>query len=236
MTPLDPHRLSRLPWPVEVIEEVDSTNRVAGERSGECVVVAERQTAGRGRMGREWLAPPGSGLTFSLRLEREAAWGWIPLWAGYSLHAALIDRVDDLGLKWPNDLVAGDLKLAGILCERVGEAAIVGIGLNVLAAPIEGATCLDDHLEGTPDRTDVLGELLANLHMLRPLLAEPEALRRAYAGDCVTLGREVRVDLPGGSELTGTAVDIDAEGRLVVAGPEGEVPVAAGDVHHVRTA
>ncbi|GGO84624.1 biotin--[acetyl-CoA-carboxylase] ligase [Nocardioides phosphati] len=249
--PLDPRRL---PHTVEVVEEAGSTNALVAARAREgaeagLVIVAEHQTSGRGRLDRSWEVPPRAALTFSMLVRpsvEPASWPWLPLLTGYAVHAALDDRADGIGLKWPNDIVVDDprgpRKLAGILVERVdtptGPAAVLGIGINVHQSsselPIEAATSLEQLVEGVPDRTEVLATVLASLETLLPLIDDTDALRRAYAGECVTLGREVRVDVPAGDPLTGTAVDIDAGGRLVVDTGSGEVPVGAGDVIHVR--
>lgn len=251
--PLDPHRL---PASVEVVEEADSTNLLVANRAREgadagLVIVAEHQTAGRGRLDRTWEVPPRAALTFSMLVRPEVppeSWPWLPLLTGYAVHAALVDRVPGLGLKWPNDVLvsdpAGDRKLAGILVERVdtptGPAAVLGIGINVSQdqreLPVPDATSLQLEVEGRPDRTEVLDGVIGSIRALFPLLDDTESLRRAYAGECLTLGKEVRVDLPGGQPLTGTAIDIDATGRLVVRTATGEVAVGAGDVIHVRSA
>lgn len=253
--PLDPRPSLdplRLPGRVEVVDEAESTNSLVTKRAREgapagLVIVAEHQTAGRGRLDRSWEVPPRAALTFSVLVRPDVppeSWPWLPLLTGYAVHAALVDRVPGLGLKWPNDVLVDDLKLAGILVERVdtpqGPAAVVGIGINVLQEqrdlPVPNATSLLLQVEGRPDRTEVLATVLDSLQALLPLLEDVEALRRAYAGECVTIGREVSVAVPAGEPVTGTAVDIDATGRLVVATAAGEVPVGAGDVIHVRPA
>jgi BirA family biotin operon repressor/biotin-[acetyl-CoA-carboxylase] ligase len=250
--PLDP---TRLPGRVAILDEVASTNQVAAERAraggpAGLVVAAEHQTEGRGRLDRTWEVPPRAALTFSMLLRPDVppeTWPWIPLLTGYAVHAALVDRVPDLGLKWPNDVLVSttesDRKLAGILVERVetksGPAAVLGVGINVSQTleelPSEArATSLSLEVEGEPDRTEVLAGVLGSLEALLPLLDDTESLRRAYCGECVTLGRQVRVAVPAGDDVDGTAVDIDATGRLVVETPGGPVAVGAGDVVHVR--
>jgi BirA family biotin operon repressor/biotin-[acetyl-CoA-carboxylase] ligase len=251
--PLDPHRL---PHTVEIVQEAGSTNALVAERAragaeAGLVIVAEHQTSGRGRLDRSWEVPPRAALTFSVLVRPEidpAAWPWLPLLTGYAVHAAIDDRADGIGLKWPNDIIVetvdGPLKLAGILVERVdtptGPAAVLGVGINVHQTqeelPIELATSLEQLVEGVPDRTEVLASVLSSLDALLPLVEDTDALRRAYAGECVTLGKAVRVDVPAGEPLLGTAVDIDAGGRLIVDTGTGEVPVGAGDVIHVRVA
>lgn len=235
-----------------MVEEADSTNSLVTNRARAgaphgLVVVAEHQTAGRGRLDRSWEVPNRAALTFSMLVRPDLpaeSWPWLPLLTGYAVHAALVDRVPGLGLKWPNDVLVDDQKLAGILVERVdtptGPAAVLGIGINVLQEqrdlPVPEATSLLLQVEGRPDRTEVLDTVLGSLNALLPLLGDTEALRRAYCGECVTLGRTVRVDVPAGEPVTGRAVDIDAGGRLVVATAGGEVAVGAGDVIHVRPA
>jgi BirA family biotin operon repressor/biotin-[acetyl-CoA-carboxylase] ligase len=147
---------------VRVVAETGSTNAdllaeaVAGGPEG-AVLVAEAQTAGRGRMGRRWLSPPGAGLTFSVLLRPEgvpgALLGWVPLLAGVAVVAGVrAAAAVDASLKWPNDVLVGGAKLGGILAERSGGAVVVGIGINVAqdrAGLPAGATSL--LLEGVRD-------------------------------------------------------------------------------------
>jgi len=246
--PLDP---TRLPASVEVVEDADSTNSLVADRARDgapagLVIVAENQTAGRGRLDRTWEVPPRAALTFSMLVRPKAppeVWPWLPLLTGYAVHAALVDRVPGLGLKWPNDVLVEDRKLAGILVERVetstGPAAVLGVGINISQEqselPVPEATSLWLEVEGEPDRTEVLDTVIGSIDALLPLLSDPESLRRAYSGECITLGKSVRAELPGGETVEGTAVDIDEGGRLVVQTATGPVPVGAGDVIHVRT-
>lgn len=250
--PLDP---ARLPGRVAILDETPSTNAVAADRArtggpAGLVVATEHQTAGRGRLDRAWVVPPRSALTFSVLVRPELspeAWPWLPLLTGYAVHAALVDRVPGLGLKWPNDVLvsdeAGDRKLAGILVERIetkdGPAAVLGVGINVSQRqdelPVPEATSLFLEVEGDPDRTEVLAGVLGSLEALMPLLEDIPSLRRAYSGECLTLGREVRVDMPADQSVQGTAVDVDDHGRLVVSTEDGPVAVGAGDVVHVRS-
>jgi BirA family transcriptional regulator, biotin operon repressor / biotin---[acetyl-CoA-carboxylase] ligase len=242
---------------VEVHEVATSTNAVARERARAgspegLVVVAEHQTAGRGRLDRTWVAPARSSAVFSMVLRPAvpaADWPWLPLLTGYVVGKTLRAAGYDAGVKWPNDVLVGDRKVAGILVERVetpdGAAAIVGVGLNVSLTrdelPVPTATSL--LLEGgtEPDRTQVLVDLLVALREAYDAWTAGGAdattrLRSSYAAACVTVGRDVRVELPAGRVLTGRATGVDAGGRLVVTGPEGETVVGAGDVVHVRPA
>ena len=246
---------------VSVVARTGSTNAdlVADARAGApegAVLVAEEQTAGRGRMGRGWLSPPRSALTFSVLLRPAnvpaARRGWLPLLAGVAV-ATAIRQVSalDATLKWPNDVLLRSGKLAGILAEQSGDAVVVGIGVNVstarheLPAPTGSsrpATSL--RLEGSPslDRELLLGRMLAELerwylawrgtHLAGD--AEASGLRAAYVRLCSTIGRDVRAELPGRAATSGLATGIDGDGRLVVRTTAGDVAIGAGDVRHVR--
>lgn len=227
---------------------------VAGS-AGRTAVVAEHQTGGRGRLDRRWEAPAGRALTFSVLLRPRvpaSRWPWLPLLTGCVVADVLARHGYDAAVKWPNDVLLpavpgapADRKVAGILLERVetpsGPAAIVGIGLNVhLAAselPVPTAISLAlARPGGPPARTRLLTDLVAGLRdrHARWETEDPDVLRREFADACVTIGQEVRVELPSAPPLRGRAVGIDAEGRLEVLGPQGRVAVGAGDVVHVR--
>lgn len=258
--PLDPARLTATElgslWSeIQVVTEATSTNALVAERarSGAAtglVIVAEHQTAGRGRLDRTWESPAHAALTFSFLIRPTslppARWPWLPLLAGYAVHQAL-RGVAPTRLKWPNDVLVGDRKLAGILVELVdtsaGQAAVVGIGLNVSTTeaelPVPTATSLAIENGDAPDRTELLRGLLATFaHEYAAWSGaggNPDAgLRAAYRQACATLGTDVRVDLPSGAQLTGRASDVDESGRLVVDTADGPETVGAGDVVHVR--
>jgi BirA family transcriptional regulator, biotin operon repressor / biotin---[acetyl-CoA-carboxylase] ligase len=221
------------------------------------VLVAEEQTAGRGRMGRSWVSIPGAALTFSVLLRPVAVpaarRGWLPLLTGVAVASAVrsVAGVDAV-LKWPNDVLVGDRKLAGILAEQspTGSAVVVGIGLNV-ATPAEslpvspaGLPATSLLVEGaTVSREDVLLGILGQLERWYVAFrADPDPARTgllaAYRELCATLGRTVRVELPGGRVLTGIATDIDTDGRLLISDDvagDSLTPVSAGDVVHVRS-
>ncbi|MFC5727778.1 MULTISPECIES: biotin--[acetyl-CoA-carboxylase] ligase [Nocardioides] len=259
--PLDPARLSEAfalapELSLELLEEAPSTNQVAAERAKAgapegLVVVADHQVAGRGRLNRAWETPTGTAVTFSLVLRPSVpatSWPWLPLLVGHNVAKALTALGYGARVKWPNDvLLEGDLKVAGILVERVetptGPAAIVGVGINVAMTaeelPVPTATSLAAAGPGTPDRHTVL---LAAVAAVREGYDVWQAggeqgtarLAASYRSQCATLGRDVRVDLPGGGQLTGRAVDVDGDGRLVVETTSGTERVGAGDVVHVR--
>lgn len=256
--PLDPARLL-VPhgWRVEVEEATPSTNAAvaararAGEEPG-LVLVTEHQTAGRGRLDRVWETPPRSSLTFSVLLAPDVppgSWSWLPLLTGYAVQAALADRLPDIALKWPNDVLVdsgagGGRKVCGILVERIetdrGPMAVVGVGINVdqtlAELPVALATSVALETGEPVERTGLLGQVLGSIHGLQGLLDDTESLRRAYADVCVTLGATVDVHLPAGDVRRGEALDIDASGALVVGTDDGTFTVAAGDVVHVRPA
>ena len=239
-------------WQVQRVPETGSTNAdlvklaKAGEPEG-AVLVADHQTAGRGRHGRTWHGPPGAGLAVSFLLRPTAVpghrWPWLPLLAGVAIVEALqVYPGINTALKWPNDVLVGPAKLAGILVERVdgtsGTAAVVGIGLNVSAAPA-GATSLLAAGFADVSKTTLLATLLdvfgARYGGWRDAGGDPGPwLAAAYRDRCDTLGRDVRAELPGQPPIVGRAVDIDASGRLVVRTGSGDVAVGAGEVTHLR--
>lgn len=245
---------------LELLAEADSTNAVAADRARAgapegLVVVADHQVAGRGRLDRTWETPPGTAVTFSLVLRPRvppASWPWLPLLAGHNVAKALTSLGYDARVKWPNDVLLDDRKVAGILVERVetpdGPAAIVGVGINVgLGAeelPVPTATSLALAAPaGTPvpSRVDVLLQVLPTIKEAYDIWQAggeqaTGRLASSYRSRCATLRREVRIELPGGGQLTGTAVDVDTDGRLVVEADGRTERVGAGDVVHVRPA
>ncbi|HEY8045594.1 MAG TPA: biotin--[acetyl-CoA-carboxylase] ligase [Streptosporangiaceae bacterium] len=261
---------------IRVIPETGSTNAVllgearAGAAEG-LVLVAESQTAGRGRLGRSWSSPPRAALTCSVLLRPAGvpppARAWLPLLTGIAVAAALRAEAGvAAGLKWPNDVLVGDRKVAGILAEAHGDAVVAGVGLNVTLTraelPVPTATSLLLEDAACLDRGRLLAAVLTELASRytawaagpdaaapgagpRPAPGPPapgpptpapreESLRAEYLRWCVTIGREVRVELPGGALLTGTATDVDEAGRLAVRTGPGSTLVGAGDVVHVR--
>jgi BirA family biotin operon repressor/biotin-[acetyl-CoA-carboxylase] ligase len=240
---------------VVVVDETGSTNADVGQaaRSGEpagLVVAAERQRAGRGRLDRDWVSPPGAGLTVSL-LARPmvpvARLGWVPMVVGTALVGTLRDRCGvAAALKWPNDVQVAGEKLAGILVELVPAPAgppglVIGFGLNVRTAEAEllpGATSLAvlagrGAAAAVPPRGELLAALLDDLvGALGRFETDPDGARPAYRAVCATLGRDVRVELPGGETVVGVATDVDETGRLVVGGRA----FSAADIVHLRPA
>jgi BirA family biotin operon repressor/biotin-[acetyl-CoA-carboxylase] ligase len=240
---------------LELLDESGSTNQVAADRARAgapdgLLVVADHQTAGRGRLDRSWETPAGAAITFSLVLRPTvpaASWPWLPLLTGYTVSKALASFGYDSRVKWPNDVLIDGRKVAGILVERIetetGPAAVVGVGINVLTQPEElpvptATSLLIAHGDRTPTREGVLLGVVAGLREGFDAwqAGGPEAAQRlaaSYVANCATVGQDVRVDLPGGTALSGRAVDVDPDGRLVVETADGMEKVGAGDVVHV---
>lgn len=228
---------------VDVVQRTGSTNEdlvglaVKGDAEEGAVVVAEEQTAGRGRLDRQWTAPARSGLFFSVLLKPTqvpvARWGWLPLLTGVAVATGLSRAAGiDTALKWPNDLLVtvGDeeRKAGGILAERAGDdGVVIGVGINVtlreeeLPVPQAGSLLLAGAI--TTDRDPLLRAVLRSLEewygRWREAGGDPAAsgLQETYAAGCATLGRTVRAELPGDRSIVGEAVAVDGDGRLVLA-------------------
>jgi BirA family transcriptional regulator, biotin operon repressor / biotin---[acetyl-CoA-carboxylase] ligase len=248
---------------VEVVQRTGSTNsdlvaRAADGRAAEgAVLIAEEQSAARGRLDRRWTAPARSGLFFSVLLTPAevplARWGWLPLLTGVAVATGLSRAAGvDTALKWPNDLLVtvggAERKAGGILAERAGpHGVVIGVGVNVtlradeLPVPGAGSLLLADAI--STDRDTLLRAVLRSLEewygRWRAAGGDPgpSRLQEAYAAGCATLGRTVRAELPGDRALTGEAVAVDGDGRLVLATEDGvRAPVGAGDIVHLRPA
>jgi BirA family transcriptional regulator, biotin operon repressor / biotin---[acetyl-CoA-carboxylase] ligase len=233
----------RGPWRVEWFATLDSTNRRAldAARDGApdgLVIVADEQTAGRGRLGRTWEAAPGSSLLVSVLLRRAGAPGRAVIAAGVAL-ATAVEQVAGIParLKWPNDLVVDDRKLAGLLAEAEGDALVVGAGCNVnwesfpeeLQASSTACNVEAGHLV---DRDALLD---AFLDRFGAVLGAGDQVVDDYRKRLVTTGRTVRVEPVRGEALVGTAVAVADDGALVVRDDTGtEHTVVAADVHHLR--
>jgi BirA family transcriptional regulator, biotin operon repressor / biotin---[acetyl-CoA-carboxylase] ligase len=236
-------------WSVVLLPTADSTNAVAAaEPAPGTIVVADHQTAGRGRLDRHWDTPPGTALTFSAVVDPglpDEQWPLLPLATALAV-ADGVRRATGLDplLKWPNDLLLAvpddeDGKVAGILLERVAgpggrPVAVIGIGINIAMSrdqlPVPTATSLAIAGART-DRTAVFGAVAQALsETLARLADDPRALLGRYRDACTTIGRQVEVHLPDGQVFRARAEDVDEHGRLVVGGRA----VGAGDVVHVR--
>jgi BirA family biotin operon repressor/biotin-[acetyl-CoA-carboxylase] ligase len=230
-------------WRVERFAELDSTNRHlldaarAGAAAG-LVAVADVQRAGRGRLGRTWQAPAGSSLLVSVLLRTPDDAGPVVMAVSVALAGAVAEVAGvHAELKWPNDLVVGDRKLAGVLAERDGDAVVVGAGCNVNwdAFPPEltgSATSCNLETGVAVDRERLLA---AFLERFGSLLDGDGDVAGEYRARLSTLGRRVRVEPVRGEPLVGTAVDVAADGALVVRdGAGAHHTVATADVVHLR--
>ncbi|SEC73646.1 BirA family transcriptional regulator, biotin operon repressor / biotin-[acetyl-CoA-carboxylase] ligase [Streptomyces sp. 2131.1] len=258
---------------LDVVGSTGSTNTDLAARAADLtegtVLVAEEQTAGRGRLERSWTAPARSGLFFSVYLTPgnvpAERWGWLPLLTGVAAATGLARAAGvDMALKWPNDLLVTipkdsdklrpgetpsgqERKTGGILAERAGDGVVIGIGLNVslradeLPAPTAASLALAGAV--STDRETLLRGVLRSLEHWYGLWRDADGdaaasgLQEAYAAGCATLGRTVRAQLPGDRTLTGEAVAVDGDGRIVLATGNGlREPVSAGDIVHLRGA
>lgn len=250
---------------LHILAEAGSTNdelvALAGSEPDFSVVVTGNQTAGRGRLGRRWVAPAGSSLATSVLVRPVLPageplaithYGWLPLIAGAAMARALQPLVSGrVGLKWPNDVQIDGLKVCGVLAELVppGDAVVIGSGVNLSMTRDElpTATSTSLALAGATLVGDELADAVLSgyLTQLRSLLgdflrcgadAEASGTLGLISELCTTLGQQVRVELPGGVDLFGAATGIDGSGRLQLRrSTDGlAMAVAAGDVTHLR--
>jgi len=239
---------------LDVVEQTGSTNAdlLARAASGTdidgAVLIAEHQTAGRGRHGRGWSAAPRAQVTMSFGVRvadvPTTAWGWLSLATGLAVLDAIAPFLEtasvEAGLKWPNDVLAGGGKLAGILAEVARPFVVVGLGLNVTQSPEEvdgpGATSLLDLGVPAPDRDRLIRRLLRELSArIAQWRSEDPRLADDYRAHCLTIGSRVRAHLPDGQDIVGTASDVDDHGRLCLRIDGRTVLVSAGDVVHLRS-
>jgi len=248
-----------------VFEELTSTNTFALELaknpiSQGTVVLADRQTAGRGRLQRSWFSPPGANiygsLIFSFNSQLQAM-GWIPLMAGIAIAQAIEDHAEiGITLKWPNDILIDERKVGGILCESFKRSSIetcvvIGFGINVnlseLAFPKDlelTATSLQIQTQQPLDRHHLLKSIITTIEQgWEALISQgPQACQLAYSSRCSTLGKQIQVQFPDGSELEGMAQSIGEQGQLqMIPSPSDAkeqsariLDVHAGDIRHIK--
>jgi BirA family transcriptional regulator, biotin operon repressor / biotin---[acetyl-CoA-carboxylase] ligase len=246
---------------VDLVPETGSTNADLAARARQdevsgTVLITDYQSAGRGRQGRTWTAPPGSGIAMSILVRPDgidpSRWSWLSLLAGLAVSDG-VRRAADLPavLKWPNDVLVADRKMCGILSERVdtsqGPACVVGIGINVGLEedqlPVPSATSLAIAAGRfgvpSPSRTAVIATVLAAFDLLygrwEAQRGNDASLAALYAERCDTIGRRVRVLLSDQRNVEGIADRIDAVGRLVVRTTSGSSVHGAGDVVHLQS-
>lgn len=246
---------------VDVVAETGSTNAdlIAGAANyaDRTALIAEHQDSGRGRHARPFSGVPRSQILVSMLLKfpgiDPAVLGWVSLMTGIALVDALrtVGEVD-ARLKWPNDVLIGGKKVSGILAEVAAHGpsptVVIGLGVNVSMTsdelPVPTATSLA--LEGAAvlDRDTLVRAILrgmaAEVDSWRDSNWNTDALVHRYRERCGTIGQRVRVDLPGGDEKVGTAIDVDDHGRIVIeveqqgSDAPSVLAVAAGDVTHLR--
>ena len=248
---------------LSIHEEVDSTNRILADlaRAGAAhgtVVVAESQTAGRGRLGRPWISPRGVNLYASILLttaQASSAITWVPLLTAVAVVRA-ITTLSGLSprVKWPNDVLVprdgGERKLAGILVEAISggpageKAVVVGIGINV-NMPAEAfpeslrpsATSLLIETGHSVARAPLLAALLGEMERLHNQLRDhgADGIAAAYQSLCDTLGKQVRIEMAGSGPIEGAAEGLAPDGALRLRTREGKIlEIRAGDVVHLR--
>lgn len=246
--------LKDCPWHLHMFTELDSTNTflkttAQGGAPAGSVVVCDRQSAGRGRLGRTFLSPGGVGVYLSALIRPDCAPTEL-MHLTCAVAVAMCDAVEAAfgfrpGIKWTNDLVVGNKKLGGILTElgldpKTGRVdyAILGIGINCgqLESDFDEsirsiATSVRMVTGREADRNLLIAEMVKALEQMdKVLLEDPAALLDRYRRDCITLGKEVSI-LRGEEVRHATALDIDAEGGLVVRYDTGETgTVTSGEV------
>ena len=245
--PLDQSRitaaLSRY-WRVSVVDLTASTqddlaNKViAGDGKSGDVIVANYQSAGRGRLDRSFLAPPSTALLFSMYLHPERSrddWGFIPLLAGFSIADTLRKIGADVLIKWPNDLLINEMKVGGIISSTAGSGVIIGIGINVSTTvtelPVETATSLA--LAGVTklDRNSLFPLLLNAFEKDFTSWDQGESFLEKYSQLSATQGQEITIVGPTQNTIRSRALSFDGQGRLHL--EDGQI-VTVGDVIHLR--
>jgi BirA family biotin operon repressor/biotin-[acetyl-CoA-carboxylase] ligase len=229
------------------LAEVDSTNkellrRLDSETPEFFAVTADNQTAGLGRLGRNWVTEAGKSLAVSilLRPTSRSQTDWITIMAGLALSSALEKHGLVVSLKWPNDLLVDGKKLSGILAEMVDlNTVILGIGINIKPQEHSPDTATSLQELGLKMEKDQLLEVIATelkSYWFR-LKADSKTAIAQFQAElltrCGTLGTRVRAELPGGKNIYGVAIAIDETGRLIVQAPK-PVALAAADVWHLR--
>jgi BirA family biotin operon repressor/biotin-[acetyl-CoA-carboxylase] ligase len=232
-------------WRVSVVDLTASTQSDLAElvnssvaKSGD-LIAAEFQSAGRGRLDRSFEAPPESALLFSFFLKPKRIrndWSFISFLAAIAMHEVVSKDVKDkVLLKWPNDILIDDKKVAGLLAQQIGDGVIVGIGLNVAMGadelPVPTATSLGLAGSNNLDRNSLLGVFLNRFENIFKEWDSGSDFSEKYCQISSTLGRQVRVEVLGRDPIEAEAVAISAQGALILSdGAE----VNAGDVVHLR--
>lgn len=223
-------------------EVIDSTNLELKRKNLEALeefsaVIAMSQTAGRGRLGRTWQSPSGSSLSLSVLLKPTSAaeFSWVTLIAALAISQTAGQLGVEAKVKWPNDVLVQGKKLSGVLASLENQNVILGIGVNI--RPWEGQLHTSTNLE--VEGVNVSAKEFATLigATLRSLIASfrsnPSSLQSEFRANCVTIGQQVRAELPSGKELYGLAQTVNDSGQLVILSPE-PIALSAADVWHLR--
>jgi BirA family biotin operon repressor/biotin-[acetyl-CoA-carboxylase] ligase len=223
-------------WSVHAVEQIDSTQsalKSSSPKHGD-VIVAEYQSAGRGRLDRTFEAQPGSALLFSAYIEprrHRDEWGFIPLLVGLSVAEVL---GIEFYTKWPNDILSDGGKVGGILCEVHGDGIVIGIGLNVSMReeelPVPTASSIFLTVGRAPDRDELLPAILKEIAFNLAEWGSGEDLIDDYLDSSATMGKRVSVQLPDGRKIEGVAAGISNNGELLL--DSGEV-ISVGDIIHL---
>jgi BirA family biotin operon repressor/biotin-[acetyl-CoA-carboxylase] ligase len=243
--------VSSIVWRIEHFDVIDSTNTWLADRALEgapegLVAVADFQSAGRGRLDRRWESPPGASLLCSILLRPDVAPDQLQLvvaCVALAARAALV-RLSGVrpALKWPNDLIVGDAKIAGLLAEIVAVderlAVVVGIGVNLThegpANVVSTSVLVESGVTITPPALlDILLDELETRRVLLDSSGGQSTLREEYQRALITLGQLVRVERTN-DVLVGLATSVDEFGQLIVVVDGHDVAVTVGDVVHVR--
>jgi BirA family biotin operon repressor/biotin-[acetyl-CoA-carboxylase] ligase len=204
------------------------------------ILASEFQSSGRGRLDRTFEAAPHSALTFSIYIEPKVdkeEWSFLTLLAGVSIHEALLtlDPQIKVGVKWPNDLLIGEKKFAGMIAQASANGVVIGIGINVGMSPdelpVENATSLAIEDFAILDRNVILASIINHFEINLEMWENDQSFLAQYRSASVTLGRDVEVTLPGGKVVKSRAIDISNAGGLML---EDGSEITVGDVVHLR--
>jgi BirA family transcriptional regulator, biotin operon repressor / biotin---[acetyl-CoA-carboxylase] ligase len=232
-------------WRVSVVELTASTQSdlVALVNSSVAkpgdLIAAEFQSAGRGRLDRNFQAPSKSALLFSFYVtpkRNSESWSFISFLAAIALQEIISkDHSEAVTLKWPNDVLIGEKKVAGLLAEQTGEGVVIGIGVNVTMTeeelPVPTATSLAISGFVNLDRNILLANFLNHFEELFKRWEEGEDFLERYLQISSTIGRKVRVEVSGREPVEGLAIAISSQGALIL---EDGFEVNVGDVVHLR--
>ncbi len=219
-------------WSVIVVEETTSTQSdLISDFSPGRVLIAEYQSAGRGRLDRKFIVPPRKGLTFSFCIDAIEDIGWIPLLTGLAVADAIDENLNGklVEIKWPNDLLVNKKKLSGILSERVEGGVVVGVGINIFQTkeelPIEESISLSMVTE--VDREKLLIDILNKIGETFSNFANA---KNHYRSKCGTIGKLVKASLPNGEIIEDIAIGVSNEGSLLLNSRE----ISVADIVHLR--